>query len=148
MGVVLTTPSRHQHLKSLWRLLPVEETHTANNTYWWEYAFPSSMQDTQTDSRADNPPAQTEQLDTTWQKFYWNTPYTATENRTYTDELWEKILPSHGIVAIDRVWAREHNWPDSMYLPSDHSKGVYLLESYHYLHCLVGRHHRSQKYSY
>ena len=24
-----------------------------------------------------------------------------------------------------------------MYLPSDHSKGVYLLEAYHQLHCLV-----------
>lgn len=38
---------------------------------------------------------------------------------------------------MDREWAKQRQWPDSMYLPSDHSKGVYLLEAYHQLHCLV-----------
>lgn len=38
---------------------------------------------------------------------------------------------------MDRTWAKENQWPESMYLPSDKSKGVYLLEAYHYLHCLV-----------
>lgn len=76
-------------------------------------------------------------LSTTYEKFYWDTPYTGTDNLTYTNELWEAIHPSHGMVALDRNWAREHHLPDSMYLPDDHSKGVYLLESYHYLHCLV-----------
>ena len=43
---------------------------------------------------------------------------------------------------MDRKWAERRQWPKSMYLPSDHSKGVYLLEAYHQLHCLVckGRH--------
>lgn len=38
---------------------------------------------------------------------------------------------------MDREWAEQRQWPASMYLPSDHSKGVYLLEAYHQLHCLV-----------
>ena len=38
---------------------------------------------------------------------------------------------------MDREWAAQHQWPVTMYLPSDRSKGVYLLEAYHQLHCLV-----------
>ena len=38
---------------------------------------------------------------------------------------------------MDRDWAAVQNWPVSMRLPSDPSKGVYLLEAYHQLHCLV-----------
>ncbi|PWY87088.1 hypothetical protein BO94DRAFT_466059 [Aspergillus sclerotioniger CBS 115572] len=75
-------------------------------------------------------------LDTTWKQFWWNTPYSMNSNRTEEDGLWEAIQPAHGFVAIDRTWAQDHGWPDSMYLPSDGSKGVYLLEAYHYLHCL------------
>jgi len=37
---------------------------------------------------------------------------------------------------MDREWAKARNWPKSMYLPDDKSKGVYLLEGYHQLHCL------------
>ena len=38
---------------------------------------------------------------------------------------------------MDRKWASEQNWPESMRLPEDSTKGVYLLEAYHQLHCLV-----------
>ena len=38
---------------------------------------------------------------------------------------------------MDREWAAQQQWPLTMYLPSDRSKGVYLLEAYHQLHCLV-----------
>ena len=37
---------------------------------------------------------------------------------------------------MDREWAASQNWPESMRLPQDESKGVYLLEAYHQLHCL------------
>lgn len=78
-------------------------------------------------------------LDTTWETFWWNTPYNSMENKTETDLLWDAIRPSHGLIALDREMAKGQNLPESMYLPDDHSKGVYLLESYHYLHCLVSR---------
>ncbi|KAB8259680.1 hypothetical protein BDV32DRAFT_56085 [Aspergillus pseudonomiae] len=75
-------------------------------------------------------------LDSTHKQFWWNTAYSDMNNASHTDSLWESILPSHGFIAIDRDFARSHGWHESMYLPSDHSKGVYLLEAYHYLHCL------------
>ncbi|KAL4860739.1 hypothetical protein BDV12DRAFT_208887 [Aspergillus spectabilis] len=75
-------------------------------------------------------------MDTVQKQFQWTTAYSSKDNKTQTDELWESIQPSHGFVAIDQNWAESHGWPESMYLPSDRSKGVYLLEAYHYLHCL------------
>ena len=84
--------------------------------------------------------ARTQDLATVWANFHWHTEYSPKDqNHTKSDLLWEQILPSHGFVAIDRQWAEEHQWPVSMYLPSDHGKGVYLLEAYHQLHCLVSR---------
>ena len=82
--------------------------------------------------------AKTAEFTTTWANFWWHTSYSSKgKNKTESDDLWEQISPSHGFVAIDREWAGESQWPVSMYLPSDHSKGVYLLEAYHQLHCLV-----------
>lgn len=69
--------------------------------------------------------------------FHWTTDYSSTENKSHTEKLWDQIQPSHGFIAIDRTWAEHHKWPESMYLPSDKTKGVYLLEAYHYLHCLA-----------
>ena len=40
-------------------------------------------------------------------------------------------------MTVNREWAAEQNWPISGYLPDDKSRGVYLLEAYHQLHCLV-----------
>ncbi|CAF9913893.1 hypothetical protein IMSHALPRED_001472 [Imshaugia aleurites] len=79
--------------------------------------------------------AKVDSLTTTWNQFWWNTAYSP-KNHSDSDDLWEAILPSHGFVAMDRKWAEQRQWPASMYLPSDHSKGVYLLEAYHQLHCL------------
>ncbi len=82
--------------------------------------------------------AKTGEIDILWAKLWWRIAYSPKgQNHTMGDPLWDKILPSHGFVAIDRQWADENQWPVSMYLPSDHSKGVYLLEAYHQLHCLV-----------
>ena len=38
---------------------------------------------------------------------------------------------------MDEDWVFERHWPESMRLPSDGKKRVYLLEAYHQLHCLV-----------
>ena len=85
--------------------------------------------------------AKTHDLTTEWANFHWHTAYSPKgQNHTKSDMLWEQILPSHGFVAVDRQWADDHQWPVSMYLPNDHGKGVYLLEAYHQLHCLVSLH--------
>ena len=75
-------------------------------------------------------------LETTWSQMRWNTVYSP-QNHSDSDDLWDAIDPSHGFVAMDREWAARQQWPITMYLPSDLSKGVYLLEAYHQLHCLV-----------
>ena len=75
-------------------------------------------------------------LETTWNRFWWNTEYSP-KNHNESDELWDAILPSHGFIAMDADWAFKQQWPDSMRLPNDSSKRVYLLEVYHQLHCLV-----------
>ncbi|CAK3814415.1 Hypothetical predicted protein [Lecanosticta acicola] len=88
---------------------------------------------------AEKPPqgryAQTPDLDTVWKRFFWHTKWDSGD-RNQSDALWNGINPAHGFVAIDREQAASKGWPESMYLPSDHSKGVYLLEAYHQLHCL------------
>ena len=73
------------------------------------------------------------------------------------NEAWDRIVPAHGIVAVDHEWAASHHLPDTMNLPSDSSKGVYIIDacvafpfyhdryessnyivnSYHQLHCLI-----------
>lgn len=70
-------------------------------------------------------------------QFHWNTPYSS-PNDTEADPLWDAISPAHGHIAVDHNWAEQHNWRTSMSVPGTNgSKGLYLLESYHQLHCLV-----------
>ncbi|KAM0796195.1 hypothetical protein BDR22DRAFT_812455, partial [Usnea florida] len=79
--------------------------------------------------------AKVDTLETTWRQMRWNTIYSP-PNHSDSDVLWDAIDPSRGFVAMDREWAAQRHWPVTMYLPSDRSKGVYLLEAYHQLHCL------------
>ena len=68
--------------------------------------------------------------------FHWWTAY-GSHNHTRDNPLWDAINPSHGFIAVDREEAAAKGWQLTMHLPSDESKGVYLLEGYHQLHCLV-----------
>lgn len=80
--------------------------------------------------------ARVDLLPTKWSRFDWWTEYSE-KNDTEVDVLWDAILPSHGFVAMDTEWAKAKQWPESMRLPSDQSKSVYLLEAYHQLHCVT-----------
>ncbi|MCJ1428939.1 hypothetical protein MMC29_006850 [Sticta canariensis] len=82
-----------------------------------------------TSPKAPSSYAKPVELPITYKHFWWNTDYSSV-NDTLQDKLWDDILPSHGIVAIDRDEAAENNYPESMYHPANNSKGVYLLESY------------------
>ncbi|KAH3966527.1 hypothetical protein HBH52_199540 [Parastagonospora nodorum] len=74
-------------------------------------------------------------LSTAYVSFHWNTPWGA-PNATDADRLWENINTAHGHIAIDHAWASENNWPESMDIPGQPGKGLYLLQAYHQLHCL------------
>jgi len=78
--------------------------------------------------------------DTRWRKFQWNTNIYSSEDPIddiAVNTAWDQIVPAFGFVAMDHIWAAEHNLPASMSLPSDSSKGVYIIDAYHQIHCLT-----------
>ncbi|KAH8653083.1 hypothetical protein BGZ60DRAFT_533278 [Tricladium varicosporioides] len=78
--------------------------------------------------------------DTRWSQFHWNTNIYSSaheKDETAINDAWSKIVPAHGFVAVDHEWAAQHNLPSSMSLPSNSSKGVYIIDAYHQIHCLT-----------
>ena len=74
-----------------------------------------------------------------WIPYLWYSDYSDGHGETTEaiDQAWDNIVAAHGIVALDHQWAAERALPPSHSLPSDHSKGVYILDAYHQIHCLV-----------
>ena len=66
-----------------------------------------------------------------------DTQYSTTPNKTHMDFLWESLGDFPGVVALDANFVREKQLPATYEFPWDSSKGVYILASFHYLHCLV-----------
>ncbi|KAI4126230.1 MAG: hypothetical protein LQ338_003854 [Usnochroma carphineum] len=50
---------------------------------------------------------------------------------------WDAIPRDFGLVAVDHVWAEKKGAPPTMDLPSNPMKGIYVVEAYHTLHCLL-----------
>lgn len=69
--------------------------------------------------------------------FVINTEWSS-ENTTQTDNLWKALAPNVGMVAIDNDFSRNLDLYATIPFPWDHDKGIYMLEGYHSLHCLVG----------
>jgi len=53
------------------------------------------------------------------------------------EALWAAIEGDHGIVAVSHEWAAERGLPKALDWPADTSKGFYLVEAYHQIHCVV-----------
>ena len=66
-----------------------------------------------------------------------DTQYCTTPNETHMDFLWESVGDFPGLVALDANFVREKQLPATYEFPWDSSKGVYILASWHNLHCLV-----------
>ena len=60
------------------------------------------------------------------------------EDTKEIQSLWNKIEGGHGIVAVDKEWANSRHLVSALSLPSDATKGVYAIDGYHEMHCLVG----------
>lgn len=73
-----------------------------------------------------------------WKQHVWITDYSS-GNRTLSDGLWHNLRPAYGTVALDLDWAAEQRLPETEHHPDDPSKGVYILDGYHQIHCLVSR---------
>ncbi|KAH8691328.1 major facilitator superfamily domain-containing protein [Talaromyces proteolyticus] len=69
-------------------------------------------------------------IPTVYKPFWWNTEY-SNKNKTRQDELWNEVFWEHGLIAVDRDWAKSQNWPETIALPGNDSKTVFLIEAYH-----------------
>ena len=61
----------------------------------------------------------------------------STGNISEASKLWEAIDFDSGVVALDLESMREEGIPQSQPFPWDHSKGLYIVNAYHSIHCLV-----------
>lgn len=63
----------------------------------------------------------------------------SSSNRTIEDEAWNSpsLLPDTGLVALSDEWIRSKELPKAQRFPWDKSKGIYLLNGFHNMHCLV-----------
>jgi hypothetical protein len=71
----------------------------------------------------------------------WSTvgPYNG-DNDTLTNQLWEEINYDAGAVALTDDYAKRMGLPTTQRFPWDKGKGIYILNGYHNLHCLVQTH--------
>ncbi|RDI86267.1 hypothetical protein Vi05172_g3667 [Venturia inaequalis] len=61
-------------------------------------------------------------------------PYTDV-NDTLRDQLWLDINVDDGMIALPDTYVESMNLPTSQRFPWDKSKGIYLLQAHHNLHC-------------
>ncbi|KAI0532444.1 hypothetical protein GGR58DRAFT_517712 [Xylaria digitata] len=63
------------------------------------------------------------------------TEYTS-DNLTAVVPLWEKLSGDLGVVALSEDYVKEKRLPHALRFPWDTTRGVYLLQGFHNLHCL------------
>ena len=65
-----------------------------------------------------------------------STPYSS-HNLTEVRSLWEDISIDDGMVALPNSFVQDKHLPEAQRFPWDDGKGLYFLNGYHNLHCLV-----------
>ncbi|KAL4953181.1 hypothetical protein BDW69DRAFT_195030 [Aspergillus filifer] len=71
----------------------------------------------------------------TWMPFHTYTEYSEV-NRSVSDAVWQGFT-TNGFVAIPHTQAADAGLPHAEDFPDDPSKGVYVLEGFHQLHCVI-----------
>jgi hypothetical protein len=69
------------------------------------------------------------------------TPFTVS-NITEADRAWSNVDIDHGLLALDKKWAKDQGLPDSVDYPWDPTYSTYMMTSVHSIHCLVSLHKR------
>jgi len=72
--------------------------------------------------------------------YYEPTPYNDPENEESANEHWESIDFNTGIVALSDEYAESKGLPLAQRFPWDQTKGIYLINAHHHLHCLKSIH--------
>lgn len=69
--------------------------------------------------------------------YTWDSEFSA-NNSTQVNQLWyEDSESDEGIIALDYEYASRLGLPKSQPFPWDTSKGIYITNAHHNLHCLV-----------
>lgn len=58
-------------------------------------------------------------------------------NRTISDPVWNALVPETGVVALSHEYARSKGLFPAQNWPWDPSKGIYNINAFHNIHCLV-----------
>ena len=61
----------------------------------------------------------------------------ANHNRSIADAAWNSWVVDPGIVALPHEWVKRKMLPQAQHWPWDKDKGIYLLNGFHNIHCLV-----------
>ena len=69
--------------------------------------------------------------------YYKETPYSDNDNASLTASLWHDIDIDSGVIALSDDYVASKSLLPAQRFPWDPTKGIYILHSYHNLHCLV-----------
>ncbi|KAE8140862.1 hypothetical protein BDV38DRAFT_279838 [Aspergillus pseudotamarii] len=79
---------------------------------------------------------------------WWNTNYSG-PNESEVGDLWHNEIPwESGIIAIDKQQANVLGLPESQSFPWDVTKGIYILNAHHILHCIRNLYISIEEYRY
>ena len=59
------------------------------------------------------------------------------DNEALTNEAWDELGYDDGSIALDYEYAKMMGLPKAQPFPWDSTKGIYFINGYHGLHCLV-----------
>lgn len=84
---------------------------------------------------ADGGIAGIESVGEKWSTFQTVTEYSS-DNPAIVSEAWARFV-INGFVALPNSWAAERQWPAAREMPEDTDKGIYVVDGFHQLHCVV-----------
>ncbi|KAA8570256.1 hypothetical protein EYC84_002568 [Monilinia fructicola] len=74
-------------------------------------------------------------VDQTYQKLHTYTDFSSPDDAV-SAAAWDRYVVN-GFVALPHAWARDRGWPLGRDMPGDGEKGIYVVDGFHQLHCLM-----------
>lgn len=74
-------------------------------------------------------------IDQTYQKLHTYTDFSSPDD-SISAAAWDQYV-INGFVALPHTWAQDRGWPLGREMPGDVEKGIYVVDGFHQLHCLV-----------
>ena len=57
-------------------------------------------------------------------------------DKVVADKAWNAFV-INGFVALPKAWTADRHWPAGREMPGDTDKGIYVVDGFHQLHCVV-----------